>query len=433
MNTSSVPVVPHTAAPSQPASAPPAVVVDSGGVTGMVSSITADPAANSVFSRLLPPRQAHHLPVEFTGSGSEYFRIWIVNLLLTLVTLGLYYPWAKVRKLRYFYGNTWLGGHSLDFHGEPKKMLRGTVLAGALFFVYARASEFSAVAALVAAVALAALWPLLLRGALQFRLGHTSWRGLRLAFAGSTADAYKALMIPLLLFLLPTALVAANGEEREAALLDGAGLLRAMGAVWLLFAVGLPYFHWRLKKYQHDHLRLGQLQTELRLGPRPVYGVYLRTLLLLLALPAVFGLVAWWWASGRQGALSQQWIIALLVFGWALFVFGGLYLYMVVVPYFTVAMQNLVWTKTGNRYLRFRSELRLGRYLGLQLKNWLLVLVTLGLYWPWAAVATRRLRLESVTLVSRVDLDDLVAALQQRRGDAAADMADDLLGLDIGL
>ena len=43
------------------------------------------------------------LRLEFTGSGSEYFRIWIVNLLLTLVTLGLYYPWAKVRRLRYFY------------------------------------------------------------------------------------------------------------------------------------------------------------------------------------------------------------------------------------------------------------------------------------------------------------------------------------------
>jgi Bacterial protein of unknown function (DUF898) len=42
----------------------------------------------------------HRLDVRFTGSGSEYFRIWIVNLLLMLVTLSLYYPWAKVRRLR---------------------------------------------------------------------------------------------------------------------------------------------------------------------------------------------------------------------------------------------------------------------------------------------------------------------------------------------
>ena len=26
---------------------------------------------------------------EFTGKGWEYFRIWIVNLLLTIVTLGI--------------------------------------------------------------------------------------------------------------------------------------------------------------------------------------------------------------------------------------------------------------------------------------------------------------------------------------------------------
>ena len=67
--------------------------------------------------------QAHGLV--FSGSGSEYFRIWIVNLLLTLVTLGLYYPWAKVRKLRYFLGNTLVDGQPLDFHGSPMKMLRG--------------------------------------------------------------------------------------------------------------------------------------------------------------------------------------------------------------------------------------------------------------------------------------------------------------------
>ena len=71
--------------------------------------------------------RAESLPVRFTASGSEYFRIWISNLLLTLLTLGLYHPWAKVRKLRYFYGNTWVGDHAFDFHGDPKRMLRGTL------------------------------------------------------------------------------------------------------------------------------------------------------------------------------------------------------------------------------------------------------------------------------------------------------------------
>lgn len=42
----------------------------------------------------------------FTGTGSEYFRIWIVNLLLSIVTLGIYSAWAKVRRMKYFYRNT---------------------------------------------------------------------------------------------------------------------------------------------------------------------------------------------------------------------------------------------------------------------------------------------------------------------------------------
>ena len=69
------------------------------------------------------PRAPQPLEIRFTGSGSEYFRIWIVNLLLCIVTLSLYRPWAKVRRLRYFYANTLVDGHAFDFHGNPKKML----------------------------------------------------------------------------------------------------------------------------------------------------------------------------------------------------------------------------------------------------------------------------------------------------------------------
>ena len=92
------------------------------------------------------------IPVSFTGSGSEYFRIWIVNLLLTIVTLGLYHPWAKVRRLRYFYGNTHIGDHTLDFHGNPTRMLRGFLLLGALLLLYTVAGKVSPTAGLIAFV-----------------------------------------------------------------------------------------------------------------------------------------------------------------------------------------------------------------------------------------------------------------------------------------
>ncbi|HYP18040.1 MAG TPA: DUF898 family protein, partial [Opitutus sp.] len=54
---------------------------------------------------LLPPPPA---PASFIFHGSvrEYFRIWIVNTLLTILTLGVFSAWAKVRKRRYLRGNT---------------------------------------------------------------------------------------------------------------------------------------------------------------------------------------------------------------------------------------------------------------------------------------------------------------------------------------
>jgi uncharacterized membrane protein YjgN (DUF898 family) len=84
------------------------------------------------------------LAFQFTGSGREYFRIWVINLLLSLATLGIYSAWAKVRRLQYFDRNTTLAGAAFDFHGEAKAILRGRVLAVVLLTAYHYAFGFSA-------------------------------------------------------------------------------------------------------------------------------------------------------------------------------------------------------------------------------------------------------------------------------------------------
>ena len=63
----------------------------------------------------------------FLGNGKEYFNIWIVNLFLSLVTLGVYSAWAKVRSKKYFLRNTRFAGHSFDYHANPKSILKGRV------------------------------------------------------------------------------------------------------------------------------------------------------------------------------------------------------------------------------------------------------------------------------------------------------------------
>jgi uncharacterized membrane protein YjgN (DUF898 family) len=96
-------------------------------------------------------------------------------------------------------------------------------------------------------------------------------------------------------------------------------------------------------------------------------------------------------------------------------------------------MQNLVWTKTGNGRMRFISQLRFRDMLWLSLKNGLLIMLTLGLYWPFAKVAVARLRLDAVHIRSITDMQAVVAAGHQQPQEAAGDAAGDFFGLDVGL
>ena len=76
------------------------------------------------------------MPIRFSGSAGEYFKIWIVNIALTVVTLGIYSPWAKVRKLRYFYTNTSLEDGHFDYHANPKAILYGRLIAVGMLVIY---------------------------------------------------------------------------------------------------------------------------------------------------------------------------------------------------------------------------------------------------------------------------------------------------------
>jgi uncharacterized membrane protein YjgN (DUF898 family) len=132
-------------------------------------------------------------PLRFTGSGQEYFRIWIVNLLLTVATVGIYSAWAKVRRQQYFHRNTHLDGSVLDYHARPWAILRGRLLALALVGAYNLAFKLSVPVGVATAAVVAALFPWLLVQSLRFRAQVTSYRGVRFGFVGTVRDAAMAL------------------------------------------------------------------------------------------------------------------------------------------------------------------------------------------------------------------------------------------------
>lgn len=379
-----------------------------------------------------------HHPVVFTGSGAEYFRIWIVNLLLTVLTLGIYLPWAKVRKLRYFYGNTFIDGHALDFHGEPRKMLRGTLIVGVFFLAYSYASDLSPLATLVSLVAFMVVWPPLYRASLRFRLANTSWRGMRLRMEpAALKEAYLCLTPPNLLLVAPLLYWSFGADEElvqpaaEAASAVGMDVWLVPAVSFGLFAVTLPYFLWRLSRYRIDHAAWGSLRMQFRSSPQAMYRLFALPMLGVMMLVALIGGMVY--LSIQQGAEAAGSVFVLMIFLMPFLVLAIVLGQLLVKAYLAAGLQNLLWSRTGNQSVRFKSELSPWRYLGLQLKNHLLIGLTLGLYWPFAVVANRRMQLEAVTLRSRTSLEEVSDQARRREQDAAGDAAADLFDLDLGM
>lgn len=395
-------------------------------------------------------------PLRFVGSGSEYFRIWVVNLLLIIVTLGLYYPFAKVRRLRYFHGATEVAGHPLSFHGEPWAMLRGYLLVGVMFAAYSVAGQFDPVAGLVALAIVAAIWPALWHSALRFRLANTGWRGLRLRFAGTRGGAYVAMSIPIALALLlsglglyeawaspelePSAEPAAEADERAPPASAPAShpvTIGLLALVPVLLVAGLvPVVLWLLKRYQHGHFALGATTVAFTARLRGFFGVVLLSGLVALALALLAGIafgigtaLGLW--GGPDGGGEPPSAVMPIVF---LAIVGAYVLgFCSVGAFFTARLQNLCWNGTQGAQVGFESRLRTRPLAWLWLKNWVLIVLTLGLYFPFAAIASARMRLEAVTLVASTDLDTLVATSGAATEAAAGDAAGDIFGIDVGL
>lgn len=358
---------------------------------------------------------ARALEIRFTGSGSEYFRIWIVNMLLTLVTLGLYLPFAKARRIRYFYANTLVDGQALSFHGDPWKMFRGFLLLVFVMGLYGGLSALSPLLGGAVFIVLMLLWPPLWRAGMRFRLTHTSWRGLRFGFAGDVAGAYRV-FLPI---AVPLALLVAVPEDASTAW----HVLAGIGA--LAINIMVPWTLGLAKRYQHNHYRFAGQQTRTWLEPSQVYGLSFRAGFMGGVALLVGGFAAALLLPSTRGPGDWTPLVMLGV------LYGLVSVW--VSSAFTAGFQNMVWSRTASEHLSFKSELDTMALATLTLKNWALTVLTLSLYRPFAAVATARLRLQAVELQTTADIDAWAGDEAARDASAAGDFAGDFFGIDLGL
>src|SRR6266540_1202001 len=145
--------------------------------------------------------------LKFTGKAGEYFRIWIINICLSVVTLGIYSAWAKVRRKRYFYGNTLLDDAAFDYLADPKAILKGRIVVVAAFAVYSVAGQINPLAGLLLALVFLGVLPWLVIRALRFNAVNSAHRNVRFGFRPGYGEMVRLLTLPVVLVPLTLGLL----------------------------------------------------------------------------------------------------------------------------------------------------------------------------------------------------------------------------------
>lgn len=337
-----------------------------------------------------------HRP-EFSGRAGEYFGIWFVNLLLSIVTLGIYSAWAKVRTERYFYANTRLAGAGFEYLAEPIAILKGRLIAYAIVIALVLSSKFSPGLYLLLFLGVAIMVPALIVWSLRFRARNSAWRGLTFRFDGGAGEAYGPFMLW--------------------------GWLTGL-SLSLLYPV--------MKKRQHEFLveghRYGVKRFEYGGDTGEYYVPYAIAAGMAIALFVGFVslLTATVGGSGAQAAKPTASVMATM----ALFYLG----FFIIAAFLRVRYTNLLWNSASLGPHRFRSTLRARDMIWIYGSNIVAIVCTLGLAVPWAMVRLARYRAGHFALETAGSIDDFVAASESRHGAGSAELVDALdMGVDIGL
>ncbi|ALU44658.1 YjgN family protein [Pseudoalteromonas rubra] len=353
---------------------------------------TSTPSAAEPGSQITPSQ------LQFTGNAKEYFGIWIVNILLTLLTLGIYSAWATVRTKQYFYGHTVLDGHRFDYLATPIQILKGRLLAVGLFVIYSVVSGYLPLVGALLALALALLVPWMINQGLKFSMRMTRYRNIRFAFKGNYGEAMVNFVV------LP------------------------FFSIFTLYLL-LPWVLKRIDAYIHSNIRYGDKPVRVQLEGKAYYKaallVVLLGILVMMILGVVLSLVAG--VSMNPGDIGSSQVVLVLIVPAYLFVIS--------------ALQGIYQAQIRNHILNnaqiedvaeFKSNLVPQRYALILATNAAAIVLTAGLAFPWAKV--RKVKaLAAATQVVLLPGADLVLDDAQQADSSFAEEAANVFDVDISL
>jgi len=339
-------------------------------------------------------------PVEFSATAGEYFRIWIVNLALSVVTLGIYSAWAKVRKRRYFYSHTRIDGEGFEYLASPIAILKGRLIAFGLFAAYYAVSHFAPLYLALMWIPLAIAAPWLIVRSLAFNAYNTAYRNLRLRFHGTYKECLK--------------------------LAVGYGLLLLV-TLFLAF----PFMKRRLTRFVAENHAYGVTRFMLGEGfGRPFVNAYFAawglSMIGLMGVAAVIAVAAFLGASIGGDATDNASLFGVaavfLTYGMMFLLYG----------YIRARTINAVFNSLRVGPVRFECVLSARRLIWLYVTNIVAILLSLGLATPWAVVRTMRYRASRLTAIAAGPLDSFVQGEAQQLS-ATGEEVGEMFDIDFGL
>lgn len=305
----------------------------------------------------------------FHGTGGGLFKIQMVNWIFSMLTLGIYYFWAKTKERRFLWEQTSFTGDRFFYHGTGKELFKGAMIFY-LFFIGLGlgvalvesmfSEQIANMASGIFAVAFWVLVPAILVGAYRYRLSRTAWRGIRFSFRGSRKEAIGLYVKGFLLTLI------------------------TLGLYW-------PYFTIARRKFWVGNSYFGNQEVQYEGDGKDIFSQFMISVLLV---PLTFG-IYWFW---YQAFLARY-----------------------------------NWSKTKFAGGTFNFNATGGQMLSLVLVNLLLLILTLGIAMPWIIVRNMKFVTEHLTIDANMQLDKVVQDAKQSSAlsEGAADGMD--IDMDFGI
>lgn len=363
----------------------------------------------------------------FSGTGSEYFRIWAVNTLLTIVTLGAYLPYAKVRKRRWFYWNTYLDGMRFDYLAEPRMLVIGYALVGVALLISNLAGSFYPTLGGALTLLFYSAVPWIVYKAHRFKARYSSYRGIRFRFLGTLKEAYRVYgLIPGLAMLPVIGLLVfifrgdtAPDLNTLTAWLVPAGLLLAPLYPWWIFL---------RRRYTYSNFAYGKAVSWFSPSLKFFYLTYLKAAAMtVVAFAGIFGLITGVFGTAALtgeatllGYVGVPLIVLLYASGYAL-----------VEQYLYATLTNHCWNTLRLGTLRFSVDLDPWRLFWLRVSNGVAIVLSLGFFAPWAAVRRHSYIASRFSVLADEALETVIGAADDEVT-AVGDAASDFFDLDIG-